>query len=336
MPSGLRITASMTSIAHSASSGDGDGDGSRRRASAAGDRVVAGSIPGQWTVAPAATREHHPVMDRRVLWPRDRAREVSDGLTIDGIGLYDDMTPCMVDRPRGTADWLLMHFHTPVVVHHAGELRTYPPHTFFLWSAGSRHTFGNTRRGWTHSWMHCHGSVVDRAIAAASIPLDRPIAFPDSYAIDRHLENIYAELTAFAAPDPVIVESYTRIWIRSIDREANPAAHPTRVPARILKAIRYIESRLAEPISLADLAHQALLSVSRFSSEFRAHVGASPIEYVLHLRLRHATHLLRDRNLKIADIATRVGFADAFYFSRMFRRAFGVSPMQYRQRLAEA
>ncbi|HYE04482.1 MAG TPA: AraC family transcriptional regulator [Planctomycetota bacterium] len=275
-------------------------------------------------------------MRGRVLWPGDDARRISPGLTISGIGVRDAMPPCLVDRRAGTADWLFMHFATPVVVWHDGAMRPFPAHTFFLWSPGNRHSFGNTRRAWSHDWMHGSGEVVERAVRAAGLPLNQPLSFTDAYAVDPHLEGIYGELTRYVPPDGVIVESLVRIWVRSLDRAANPARHKLQPPQRILDALRAIEARIGERITLGDLARAARLSVSRFSAEFGAHVGASPIDYVLQLRLRHATHLLRDHNLSIGEVATRVGFADQFYFSRQFRRRYGVSPMQYRRRLDPA
>jgi AraC family transcriptional regulator, arabinose operon regulatory protein len=272
-------------------------------------------------------------MEKRVLWLRELKGKLSNDLYVNGVGVYDAMDPALVDRPHGTDDYLLMHFHTPVAVHHDGAIRSYPAHTFFLWTPGHRHTFGHLRRPWVHSWMHAGGAALERAIGAASIPLDRPVAFADSYAVDRHLENIFSELTTYGAPDADIVESYVRIWIRSLDREIRPQSGSARLPTRLLSVIRYIEANIAGRITLADLAHQSLLSVSRFSSEFRKHLRASPIEYVLHLRLRHALHLLRDRNLQVARVSERVGFSDPFYFSRQFRRRYGVSPQDYRKRL---
>ncbi|MBA3708198.1 MAG: AraC family transcriptional regulator [Planctomycetes bacterium] len=273
-------------------------------------------------------------MDQRILWLRNGTGAFSKNIIINGLGMYDAMKPSMVDRKSGTDDYLLMYFHTPVHVHHDGELRPFPAHTFFLWSPGNRHTFGNVQKSWTHSWMHCSGESIPRVLAHSRIPLNTPLLLRDSHAVDRHLESIHSELTTYGVPDPEIVESLTRIWIRCIDREIHHDTEPVRMPKRLLAAVRHIEDHLAEPITLADLAHRSLLSISRFSAEFRTHLQASPIEYVLHLRLQHALHLLRDRNLSVAQVSVSVGFADPFYFSRQFRRRYGLSPMQYRRKLA--
>jgi AraC-like DNA-binding protein len=272
------------------------------------------------------------VMGSSVLWLRGPTGAISKRLHITGVGYHDEMVPQMVDRPAGTDDHLFMHFHTPVQVFFDGAVRPFPAHTFFLWQPHHRHTFGHPQRPWKHSWIHCHGQAIVVGLTAARIPLNRPLAFKDAYLIERHLKPIHDELKQSVVPDAVILESYLAIWMREIDRESNPAAHEPKMPERLLRTLRFVETHFAEPLTLADLAGQAHLSVSRFSAEFRQHMRASPMEYLLQLRLRQAIHFLRDRNLSVAEVAERTGFNDPFYFSRQFRRHHGHSPLQYRKR----
>ncbi len=272
-------------------------------------------------------------MIRDVLWFHEPDTMASGRLKITGIGCPDHMVPCMIDRPDGTDDYLFMHFSTPVQVWWDGAVRPCPAHTFFLWTPGNRHCFGHPRQHWCHSWIHCSGAAVEQLVAASRIPLNRPVDLGDSSLADHFLQPILNELKETAVPDFVILESYLTLWSRMIDRAVNPAIHGSRIPERILRVTRYLDSHLAAPLTLEDFARIANLSVSRFSAEFRAAMKTSPVNFLLEKRLLHSRHLLRDRNLNIAEVAVLSGFRDPLYFSRRFRIRYGCSPSQYRNRL---
>ncbi|MEX3815042.1 helix-turn-helix transcriptional regulator [Paraburkholderia sp. BR13439] len=93
----------------------------------------------------------------------------------------------------------------------------------------------------------------------------------------------------------------------------------------IRRAVAFIDSSFAQPVSLATLAATAGLSVSRFATLFRKEVGISPHRYVCLVRIQHAKRLLRD-GVPPSEVATEVGFFDQSHLGRHFRRAVGVTP----------
>jgi transcriptional regulator GlxA family with amidase domain len=93
----------------------------------------------------------------------------------------------------------------------------------------------------------------------------------------------------------------------------------------IQKAIEFIETSFAQPVSLAMLAAAAELSVSRFAALFRAQVGISPHRYVCLVRVRHAERLLRG-GVPPSVVATEVGFFDQSHLGRHFKRTLGITP----------
>ncbi|RYX86345.1 AraC family transcriptional regulator [bacterium] len=88
---------------------------------------------------------------------------------------------------------------------------------------------------------------------------------------------------------------------------------------------------LKRPFELSGVANHCGLSVSRLSHLFKAHMGESPQQFHERQRLQHATQLLRLTGLSVAEVAQEIGYADPFYFSNRFRRAFGKSPLQFRK-----
>jgi transcriptional regulator GlxA family with amidase domain len=87
--------------------------------------------------------------------------------------------------------------------------------------------------------------------------------------------------------------------------------------------------------TIAQLAKAAALSRSSFFDRFSRAVGVAPMEYLLSWRMAIAKNLLRQNELGIATIATRVGYRSASAFSVAFTRHVGLPPSQYGQNEAD-
>ncbi len=97
------------------------------------------------------------------------------------------------------------------------------------------------------------------------------------------------------------------------------------------KARDYIHSHYWEKIPIGRLAKLACFSKGHFQREFRKRYNLSPVEYITEYRISAAKNLLRTTPHPCAEIAEKVGFNDIFYFSKVFKRLSGKSPVQYRK-----
>ena len=96
---------------------------------------------------------------------------------------------------------------------------------------------------------------------------------------------------------------------------------------RQLAAVRAaMEERLAEPVSLGELASVAGLSVSQFSRQFKARTGLAPHRFLLGLRVDQACRLLRTNRAPIAEIAVRCGFSHQEHLTRVMRAHLDTTP----------
>jgi AraC-like DNA-binding protein len=82
--------------------------------------------------------------------------------------------------------------------------------------------------------------------------------------------------------------------------------------------------------TLAEMAHEINISASHLSSIFKHRTGYPPIEYFNHLKVQKACQYLMFTELRINEIAAKIGIDDPYYFSRFFKRRIGVSPHEYR------
>lgn len=99
---------------------------------------------------------------------------------------------------------------------------------------------------------------------------------------------------------------------------------------RIGEVLGLIEGRYDEPWRLDDLCAVAQMGKSKLTEAFRTATGHSPIDYLIHLRLRQAMKLLRETDRTVTDIAYSTGFSDSNYLSRKFRDVLNTTPTAYR------
>lgn len=105
---------------------------------------------------------------------------------------------------------------------------------------------------------------------------------------------------------------------------------------RIQKALDQIEARLAEELSVEELAALVCLSPRHFQRLFRTVTGLTPNHYIRRLRMDRACRLLRREGMSVSEAALAVGFQDRHYFTRVFRKEVGCSPRTWVKGLPEA
>ena len=97
----------------------------------------------------------------------------------------------------------------------------------------------------------------------------------------------------------------------------------------------YFDEHYNEEISIEQYAGSRNMSTSWFNRSFRSAVGTSPMQYILDVRIRNAQTLLETTDYSVTSIAALVGYENPMYFSRLFRKAKGLSPSKYRKTFRE-
>ena len=97
-----------------------------------------------------------------------------------------------------------------------------------------------------------------------------------------------------------------------------------------LYAIYYIKLHFAEDIALSDVAAYANVNPNYLSGSFQKEMGISLREFITGERVDAAKSLLSETDLKVADIAKKVGIHDVQYFRHVFKKTTGMTPKEYR------
>lgn len=96
---------------------------------------------------------------------------------------------------------------------------------------------------------------------------------------------------------------------------------------------RYMEEHYREKISLDQIAENMYLSSYYISKIFKSETGDTPINYLISLRMEKAREILeKNPEISIQVVASRVGYEDAYHFSKLFKKYYGLPPIYYRGR----
>ncbi|MEO1255915.1 MAG: AraC family transcriptional regulator, partial [Bacteroidota bacterium] len=100
---------------------------------------------------------------------------------------------------------------------------------------------------------------------------------------------------------------------------------------RLAFVIQYIKDHLHESLCVSTLAEKAYMSEPTFHRVFRNEIGMSPIHFINQTRIKKATAMLSDPNIKMKEVFLTCGFSNPSYFNRTFKKIHGVSPKNYQR-----
>ena len=98
------------------------------------------------------------------------------------------------------------------------------------------------------------------------------------------------------------------------------------------RACQVIQTRISEPLSMADLAASGGVAAAHLTRLFRAEMGLTAMDYLRRCRLERALHLLTRSDLPIREVASEIGVRDLQAFNKIIRRGYSLSPRQLRAR----
>lgn len=172
-----------------------------------------------------------------------------------------------------------------------------------------------------------HPEAVQRAVhqivAGVSRRLRRDAGLPGDVpaAVDR-----LADETLTRQEMAIAIRALLAEWIAALDEQ--PPARMQRIRAEIE---RYLRAHYAEDLSIRQVARAMHYSEPYFSKLFSRCFHKNFVTYLTDIRMQAARDMLENTVASIREVSTAVGFMDANYFAKVFRKAYGISPTEYRR-----
>lgn len=105
------------------------------------------------------------------------------------------------------------------------------------------------------------------------------------------------------------------------------------VDNRILRVVKYIRNNIHKDISIEELKDMCCLSKDHFIRLFKNELQETPTQYIIQRKIERAQLMLITSDLLIKDIAYELSFENVSYFNRLFKKATGLTPSDYRKRV---
>lgn len=113
----------------------------------------------------------------------------------------------------------------------------------------------------------------------------------------------------------------------------DPASRKDPADIKIHKLEAYVEKHYGDKgLSIQRISQHLDLSLNYTCGLFKKKTGRTINDYIISLRVRKARDMLKDRDIRIYEIADRAGFRNANYFARIFKKKTGFSPSEYREK----
>lgn len=249
------------------------------------------------------------------------------------IGYYPLASYHERERPEGSEDHILLYcVDGQGFVEEHGERTILEANSFYILSKNTAHRYGSApKKPWSIYWIHFNGKhadmlyhryVLNRDKFGNILPYDKGRDVMFNYLLqcmqkdldDELLELLYIHLLRY-------LTSFTHLT-GAVEEDKGDV---------IAKIRLFMQDNVNENFELKDLADMANYSVTRFSQLFRNRTGYAPIQYFLQLKIQYACQYLSFTHMNIREISQTLGFNDPLYFSRIFKKLTGRSPLDYRK-----
>ena len=192
----------------------------------------------------------------------------------------------------------------------------------------------DTRDPWTIIWFHFTGDKAAAYTRALNVTKAQPrfwVQEADTLA-DAYEECYQHVLKGDTDADMFgLTTAFARFLGLCRTLQRSPSARRRRAEERIVRSVRFLRGNLHRRLTLAQIAEEAGLSAAHFCTMFKRQIKCGPLRFFERMKMQHACELLRHTERRVAEIAAALGFDDAFYFSKRFRRHAGTTPTEYRK-----
>jgi AraC-like DNA-binding protein len=259
------------------------------------------------------------------------------GLYVTDAGYFPAAVDHFVERPQGAPTALVIFCMRGTGWVRCGGVSSEMSAGSLIWlPPDTAHAYGSSKDdAWSIAWAHFAGdevaawrALLDAVTSAGNTVIELPVDHLDEIALDR----VYPALErGYALRHQVSAAAALRHSLSAVAELAMERPEVRSARDRVAASVTMLRRDIGRPHRLEELATAAGMSVTHYSALFRRHTGFAPIDFLIRLRVQQACRLLDTTKLSVTEIASRVGYEDAYYFTRSFRRVMSCAPRRYRE-----
>ena len=181
-------------------------------------------------------------------------------------------------------------------------------------------------------WVHFTGSQVEGLLSHYNLPKDKNVLFigdsPDcQWLYNQMIRELQLRRDNYDELLQMLLRHVLLIANRCLKEREKGIEN---IFNEIESAIHYFNKNYNKSITIEEYAKEHFISANRFILNFKNVSGVTPQQYIIHLRISVAKERLVSTDKSIKEVAAEVGYNNALYFSRLFRKIVGLSPSDYR------
>ena len=257
-------------------------------------------------------------------------------LYVTDIGEYPSAKNHFRNREDGCEQYILIYcksgkgwvtFEKKKVLVNENEFYILPPHL--------AHSYGaDSKLPWSIYWLHFTGSKADYfndiAGKVSKITISKIARVEDRTTL---FEEIFQNLEMGYSIENLEYTNLSLWHFLASFKFINQFRHIRKIQTKdpTENSILFMKNNLRVNLTLEIIASESGLSPSHFSTLFRKKTGRSPMDYFINLKIQHACHVLDTTKMRIKEVSQYLSYDDPYYFSRIFSKIMGISPIAYRK-----
>ena len=259
------------------------------------------------------------------------------GLHAKCLGWYPKAQGHSIQRPNGLNECILIVCTKGKGWAEINGLKlAVAAHQVLFIPANKPHAYGaDDNDPWSIHWSHFSGTEATSysiMLPAREYVLSIPVA--DAKEISSMFRESYRLASSGLTERTLLLVSHVLRHVLGLlffQTGRSPGGGSRTIAHDLSKSIEFMRTNVARSLTLQELSRHAGLSPARYSVLFREQTGSSPVEHHIRLRMQAACHCLDTTALSVKEVAAELGYDDPYYFSRVFQKILGCSPLTYRR-----
>jgi AraC-like DNA-binding protein len=190
----------------------------------------------------------------------------------------------------------------------------------------------NSETPWTHIYIHFTGLRAAKMYKDARLTSENVAILNEPLEIQQIFENIVCASIRQSEHSQTICDSYLRVLLmRLSELDLEHSSHFDASKITYLQCRNYINENFSNIVSIGEVAEKFYINKVHLCRLFKQYTDTTPMIYILQLKINRAAILLVETDYAVKKISFMMGFNDPYYFSKVFKKIYGVSPVLYRK-----
>nr|WP_317362662.1 AraC family transcriptional regulator [uncultured Blautia sp.] len=196
---------------------------------------------------------------------------------------------------------------------------------------------------WCYTWVGFVGMKAEECTSQAGFSLKNPVRKVNCVdTVSQYIEQMLEAYQLSYANElkrngllHMVMSAFVEDYCQNNAALGVAATHPYPGAVYVKHAVEYMTYHYDEKLKINDLADFIGINRSYLTSSFKKHMGCSPQEFLINLRMEKAKSLLKKTEMSINAVANAVGYPDQLAFSKVFKQHCGMSPRMYKEEKSE-